>query len=242
MAKSPETAETVRSVGKDDVLRYLQQHPTFLVENAEALSALAMPSRDLGDGVIDLQQAMIGRLREKVEQTEDVARLLIDNSRDNLSTTARIHECVLALLDATSFEQLIQIATVDLAVVLDVDTVTLCVESNGAFGVPVQTLRLLPEGAVGSYLAPMQTVALNQDISADPQIFDAAAPLIASEALVRLNISSEAPPALLAFGSRDRDRFKEGQATELLQFLARVLEKLVRVWLDLPEDEEEYLA
>lgn len=242
MAKGPDTAETVAGTAKEDVLRYLQQHPTFLVENAEALSALAMPSRDLGDGVIDLQQAMIGRLREKVEETEDVARLLIDNSRDNLSTTARIHECVLALLDATSFEQLIQIATVDLAVLLDVDSVILCVESDGAFGVPVQSLRLLPEGAVESYLSPMQSVALNQDVSADPAIFDAAAPLIASEALVRLNISNDAPPALLAFGSRDRDRFQEGQATELLQFLARVLEKLVRVWLDLPEDEEEFLA
>ena len=242
MPKGQDTAETIRSINKEEVLRYLQQHPTFLVENAEALSALTMPSRELGEGVIDLQHAMIGRLREKVEQTEDVARLLIDNSRDNLSTTSRIHECVLALLDATSFEQLIQIATVDLAVLLDVDTVTLCVESNGSFGVPVQTLRLLPEGAVASYLAPMQSVALNQDISADPAIFDSAAPLIASEALVRLNISTEAPPALLAFGSRDRERFKEGQATELLQFLARVLEKLVRVWLDLPDDEEEYLA
>ena len=242
MANGSDTVTTVHSVEKEDVLRYLQQHPTFLVENAEALSALAMPSRELGDGVIDLQHAMIGRLREKVEQTEDVARLLIDNSRDNLSTTSRIHECVLALLDATSFEQLIQIATVDLAVLLDVDAVMLCVESDAAFGVPVQSLRLLPDGAVANYLAPMQSVALNQDISADPAIFDAAAPLIASEALVRLNISSAAPPAVLAFGSRDRNRFKEGQATELLQFLARVLEKLVRVWLDLPEDEEENLA
>ena len=43
---------------------------------------------------------------------------------------------------------------------------------------------------------------------------------------------------VLAFGSRERTRFHSGQATELLQFLARVLEKLIRVWLDLPEDDE----
>lgn len=238
MAKGSEPAQTVAAVDKDQVLRFLRDNPGFLQENAEALSALSLPNRDLGDGVIDLQQALIGRLREKVEQTEDVARLLIDNSRDNLSTTARIHECVLKLLDATSFEQLIEIATVDLAVLLDVDAVMLCVESNGVFGVPVRSLKLIAEGSVDSALRGRQSILLEQDISADPAIFGSAASLIASQALVRLNISSEAPPALLAFGSRERTRFHSGQATELLQFLARVLEKLIRVWLDLPDDGE----
>lgn len=238
MAKGSEPAKTVTGIDKDQVLQYLRDNPGFLTENAEALNALTFPERELGDGVIDLQQALIGRLREKVEQTEDVARLLIDNSRDNLSTTARIHECVLKLLDATSFEQLIEIATVDLAVLLDVDAVTLCVESNGVFGVPVQALKLMPEGAVASALRGRQSILLEQDVSADPAIFGSAASLIASQAIVRLDISPDAPPALLAFGSRDRSRFHSGQATELLQFLARVLEKLIRVWLDLPDDDE----
>lgn len=239
MANGSEPAQSVAELDKDQVLQFLQQNPAFLLDNAEALSALVLPERELGDGVIDLQQALIGRLREKVEQTEDVARLLIDNSRDNLSTTARIHECVLKLLDATSFEQLIEIATVDLAVLLDVDAVTLCIESNGAFGVPVQALKLMAEGSVASALRGRQSILLEQDVSADPAIFGSASTLIASQALVRLAISPEAPPALLAFGSRDRARFHDGQATELLQFLARVLEKLIRVWLDLPEDDED---
>lgn len=239
MANGSEPAQAVSTIDKDQVLRFLRENPGFLQENVAALTALVMPDRELGDGVIDLQQALIGRLREKVEETEDVARLLIDNSRDNLSTTARIHECVLKLLDATSFEQLIEIATVDLAVLLDVDAVMLCVESNGSFAVPVRSLKLLPEGAVASALRGRQSILLEQDISADPGIFGSAATLIASQAIVRLEISPEAPPALLAFGSRDRARFHSGQATELLQFLARVLEKLIRVWLDLPEDDED---
>ncbi len=238
MANGSEPAKQLTAIDKDQVLDYLRDHPEFLLENADALRNLDFPDRDLGDGVIDLQQALIGRLREKVVETEDVARVLIDNSRDNLSTTARIHECVLKLLDATSFEQLIEIATVDLAVLLDVDAVMLCIESNGVFGVPIQALKLLPGNAVASALGGRQSVLLEQDISADPAIFGSAATLIASQALVRLNISPDAPPALLAFGSRDRARFHDGQATELLQFLARVLEKLIRVWLDLPDDDE----
>ena len=55
---------------------------------------------------------------------------LLANSRDNLSTQDRVHKAVLALLAAKSFEQFIEIVTTDLAVLLDVDVVTLCVESD----------------------------------------------------------------------------------------------------------------
>lgn len=233
------------SVAKDtapsaeEVLAFLKRNPDFLVENAAALDLVAPPARSLGDGVVDLQHAMIGRLRDKVAESEGVARFLINTSRDNLSTTARIHESVLALLDATSFEQLIQIATVDLGVLLDVDAVTLCIEADGAASLPIKGLRMVPAGAVDHHIGARQQAALTGDISADPAIFGGAAPLIRSEALVRLYISPSTPPAMLAFGSRDAERFQTGQATELLQFLARVLEKLICVWLDLPPDDED---
>ncbi|MEI9985008.1 MAG: hypothetical protein WDN69_18470 [Aliidongia sp.] len=57
-------------------------------------------------------------------------RALIATSRSNLSSQQRIHAAVLALLAATSFEQLIQTVTTDLAVLLDIDVVTLCIESR----------------------------------------------------------------------------------------------------------------
>jgi len=40
--------------------------------------------------------------------------------------------------------------------------------------------------------------------------------------------------ALLAFGSREEERFHPGQGTELLSFLARILTHAMRSWLDLP--------
>ena len=39
---------------------------------------------------------------------------------------------------------------------------------------------------------------------------------------------------LLALGSREPDTFHPGQATELLCFLTRVIERCIRSWLDLP--------
>jgi uncharacterized protein YigA (DUF484 family) len=66
-------------------------------------------------------------------------------------------------------------------------------------------------------------------------IFGAAAGLVASQALIRLEISPATPPALLALGARQPDQFHQGQGTELLTFLAGVLENCIRAWLDLPD-------
>ena len=76
---------------------------------------------------------------------------------------------------------------------------------------------------------------LHENIDADPEIFGEASGLVRSEALVRLRISLRTPAGLLAFGSRDPERFGPSQATELLNFLARVLEHCIRTWLRLPE-------
>ena len=42
-----------------------------------------------------------------------------------------------------------------------------------------------------------------------------------------------APPALLIFGTRHPGYFNAGQGTELLSFLARVIEHCLRLWLGL---------
>jgi uncharacterized protein YigA (DUF484 family) len=44
----------------------------------------------------------------------------------------------------------------------------------------------------------------------------------------------DTPPAILAFGSRDPNMFHEGQATDQILFLARVIERCFRAWLNLP--------
>ncbi len=72
-------------------------------------------------------------------------------------------------------------------------------------------------------------------IEGNPSAFGEAADLVRSAALVRLEISASTPPALLAFGSRDSEKFHPGQATELIGFLAAALESIIRGWLTLPD-------
>lgn len=236
-------AETARpaALSADLVAGYLRRHPEFLAEHPELLDVLLPPARsDLtaaGSGVVDLQQAMVFRWRAEAERLRRLCDELISNGRANVVIQRRIHEALLALLAARSFEHLMETIGTDLPVLLDLDAVYLCVEqSDKSFTqVCLHGVRSLAPGTIDQLMGPSRAVALRSQRSGEAVLFGPAAGIVASDALLRLNISSATPPALLALGSRDPEHFSEGQGTDLLQFLARSLEHVIRAWLELPE-------
>jgi uncharacterized protein YigA (DUF484 family) len=215
------------------VLDYLKRHPTFLQRHPELLDSQVPPARNHGEGVVDLQQFMVERLRRDLTRLRGLQDELVANSRDNLSTQDRIHRAILALLDAESFEHLIEIVTTDLAVLLDVDVAALCVEAvNGSPPRSVEGVQVLPSGTVDRLLGQGE-VLLRDDSDGDETVFGPAAGLVRSDVLIRLTVGRTAPPALLVFGTRHPGYFNPGQGTELLSFLARVIEHCLRLWLGL---------
>lgn len=236
-------AEAARppALNADLVAGYLRRHPDFLAENPALLDVLTPPARsavaEAGRGVVDLQQAMVLRWRAEAERTRGTCDELIANARANQAIQGRIHQAVLALLAARSFEHLMETIGTDLPILLDLDAVFLCVERSDGQSPPVRLLgvRSLPPGAVADLLGPGRAVALRSHQPGEAVLFGPAAGLVASDALLRLEVSAATPPALLALGSRDPEHFTEGQGTELLQFLAQSLEHMIRAWLELPE-------
>jgi uncharacterized protein YigA (DUF484 family) len=218
------------------VVAYLRRHPDFLLRHPELLDLQKPPSRHAGDSsVVDFQQAMVEKLRKDVTRLRTEQDEIIANSRDNLGTQERIHKAALALLEAETFEHFIDIITSDLALLLDVDVVSLCIER--AKGAAAQSapegLEFLAPGAVDRILGKSRQVLLRDETTGDPEIFGAGADLVRSDALLRLHPSPEAPVGLLAFGARHPGYFHHGQGTELLSFLGRIIEFAMRAWLDL---------
>ena len=229
------TGETLRDLTAERVAEYLRAHPDFLTAHPDLFEIMDTPRREQGN-VVDFQHAMVQRLKEENERLKAAQEYLVGTARTNQSIQSRVHDSVLAILKASSFETMIQAVTTDLAVLLDVDAVTIGVETGD---VPIPKayaagIRALPEGAVDSLLGPNRDVMLMADVSGDPRLFGAAAGLVRSQALTRLRASSQAPVGLLALGSRKEDGFGPGQGTELLGFLARALETMIRQWLHLP--------
>lgn len=219
------------------VAQYLREHPEFLARNPALLEKIEIPGRDQGDGVVDLQRFMVERLRGELAELAAARDELVVNVRNNMATQSRTHEAIVSLLAARSFEHFVETVTTDLAIVLDLDVVALGVEQSERDGhiQPPAGVRSLQPGMVNEIFGPTQNILLRGDIDGDPLIFGAGAGLVRSDALIRLDISSEAPPALLALGSRQSDQFDPGQGTELLRFLAQVIEYTFRAWLSLPE-------
>jgi uncharacterized protein YigA (DUF484 family) len=213
----------------DEVARYLKRHPEFLAEHAELL----IPADHQGDNIVDFQQIMTSRLRDELDRLKGQQRQLLAISRLNLNSQQRVHAGVLTLIAATSFEHLIQIVTTDLAVLLDVDVVTLCIEA-GAIPVraPIPGIQILGPGDVDDILGPGRDARLEDEVRGDPLLFGGGAGLVRSEALLRLPVRN-GPPGLVALGARKATKFRAGQGTELLCFLARALGITIGQWLDL---------
>ena len=233
--RSTGSSERGRGLSADDVAAYLRRHPDFLYRHSDLLNGLEPPCQHQGAGVIDFQHAMVKHLREEVGSLTAARDELIGTSRINRSAQSRVHESVLALLDARSFEHFIERVTTDIAVIMDLDLVTLGVErgEDACATHPVPGVFCLPKGKIAEIFGPKGQIRLRAEAEADPEIFGAGAGLVHSEALLRLNIGDRAPDALLALGSRREGNFDEGQGTELLSFLARVLEICFRGWLNL---------
>jgi uncharacterized protein YigA (DUF484 family) len=218
------------STSAAQVAAYLRQHPDFFDRNPELLDDIAPAGEARAEGVVDLRHFMVERLRDEVAE-------MVTTGRANLSAQARIHKAILALLAARNFEHFVETLTTDLAVILDLDVVTLGVEQNGEDVNRASNpgVYSLDPGTVDRLIGPGQAIALREAVEGDDMVFGPGAGLVASDALLRLSIGSTTPPALLALGSREPGQFHPGQGSELLNFMARVVESCIRGWLSLPK-------
>ena len=219
----------------DDILDYLRNNPNFLKRNPEALEFMDIPTISSKEGVADFQTYMIKRLKADKEQVMQATQVLVENSRANMNNQQRIHKAVLRLLEAKNFDDFIRTMTMDLSSMLDTDITTFVVEANGSDIPHVHTsgIRVIPAGTIDNWMGE-KNIMLQDNIAGIEPIYGGGATLVQSQILLRIDISMDTPPAILAFGSRDPNMFQDGQATDQILFLARVIERTFRHWLDLP--------
>lgn len=229
------TTNPALPLNDEDIVAYLKANPDFLRAHPELIDALVPPKADMGKGVADFQSFMIERLKEDKHKAIQVTRQVVENARSNMNNLARIQACVLKILEAKSFAEFIETITMDFSQLLNVDITTLVVETSGR-DIPHITaagVRVVPEGTILQLLNG-EDARLSSNCHGQEFLYGPGAGLVRSEALVRVDISMNTPPAMLCFGSRDPELFKQGQGTELIGFLARVVERVFRLWLDVP--------
>ena len=216
---------------EDEVGEYLLEHPDFFSQNPEILVNMATPGRfEPGkEGVVDFQQVMLDRLKGEIENLTACTQDVIETSRTNMSYQTRTHAAILALLSVDDAQTLAHIVTQDLPLLLDVDVVAFGFERDSNATPTLLSLpgvRAYPKGYVDGCLGEGTEVQLMRDVLDDGSIFGEAASLVRSAGMARLRQGAYTPTGLLALGSRTGGAFHPGQGSELLNFLARVVEKI----------------
>jgi uncharacterized protein YigA (DUF484 family) len=221
-------SENTDELSDEQVSNFLSKHPNFLEENPETLQSMMVPSRWSGDGVADMQKFMLEQLRGEIDNLRDCAQDVIETSRTNMSVQTRTHTAVLALLSAPNFNQLISVISEDFPLLLDIDVSIIGFEPANSPDTELQNDAVtgyLP-GDVNRLIGPDQDVVLMQNVNDDGSLFGEGAGLVHSAALARLRPGRRTPTGLLALGARG-SAFYPGQGTELIGFLARVLERCI---------------
>jgi uncharacterized protein YigA (DUF484 family) len=176
---SPFASAPAPRLAEDQVVDYLRRHRDFLDRHPELVAELLPPEHRNGRGVVDMQHYLIERLRRDLAETRQQHDSTITAARGNLQSQQRVHGAVIELMNAPSFEHFVESITTDLALKLDVDAVSLCVESARPNQPRTKSgVRFLALGSVDALLGPQNEVLLRPAIVGERAHYGPAAPLV----------------------------------------------------------------
>jgi len=217
----------------DQVREFLKRHPDFIGDNPDVVADLAAPERDLGNGIVDFQHYMLKNLQKDSKALKSRYDVLVDFCRDNMSVQAQVHQAALRLIRTRSLEQLLEALTQDLVGLFDVDVVRMAMESEVRFDTSFgeqnySGIVFVGPGMIDAALGNRKNVLLVEDCMKTPppgfeEIFADCEAMIASCAILRLDLEMVDRNVILAFGVRHANRFHPGQGIELLHFLAQIV-------------------
>ena len=207
--------------------------PEMILEDRDLMRALiAANERRMGDNVVDMRGIAMARLERRLDRLEDTHRNVIAAAYENLAGTNQIHRCVLKLLEAEDLGALLDLLPGEIAQIVRVDGLRLVLESAEPGDAPHAAVARVAPGFVDGYLVgrrdvPVRRVTTRPCEGVSVAVFGAAAPTIASEALLRIDLGAGKLGAMLAFGAEDPQQFRADQGTELLTFLADAFERIL---------------
>ena len=181
--------------------------------------------------VIQFEERAVAQLRQRLGAAEEANQDLIAFARGHSGAVSSIHEAVLALIDADSFDELIHVVTQEWPLILGIDAAALALivaekgfraDVNGVQAVAPQWLERTMEGVDGVML---------RNVGRGHPLFGPASTLIRSEALIRLDADTPLPTGVLALGQRSSQNLDTHHGSELLMFLGRSITAMMRRWL-----------
>lgn len=206
------------------VRAFLREHPELIRRDSALLAELNL--RANASNVVEFIPPTIARLEADRDKAVAARRELEEVAEANFAIQSQAQAAVLQLLASRNHSDLAR--RVDEMARNCFDLVGGVVALEGLQRVPVGWLELTPGGAE-DLLDGRSEFRLGHIPEAN-RLFGERAEEVRSTALIRLEIWGPARHGVLAFGSDDPDGFFRGMATELIDFLGRVVERTAERW------------
>lgn len=209
---------------RDEAVRsFLRSRPQFLHDDPELMRRLGV--RGDAANVVDFGPEALSRASQAHRRETGARKKLEAVARANFEAQMRTHEAVLELMGTTNPSDLAarlrQVARVRFGLV---DAV-----------IAVEGLPETPEGWRPLVEGQVELVLCGRDarlgvVPTAHGLFGAAGPGIGSVALLRLRLWQDRCMGLLALGAEQADAFSLEMGHELIDFIARVVERMAERW------------
>ena len=210
---------------RDEAIRaFLKSHPHFLRDDSDLMQALGV--RPDAANVVDFGPEALSRVARAHRQETSVRRRLEATARDNFEAQARTHEAALSLIGTRCHADLALTLDEQARALFGLSTAVIALE--GPERVPAGW-RVLVEGQVDLTLGAGKPARLGVAPTA-LGLFGPAAESVGSVALVRLTIADPPRAGILAFGAEGPETFSSDMGQELIDFIARVVERTAERW------------
>jgi hypothetical protein len=205
------------------VRRFLADNPDFLRGDQGLLAELGLT---VSTGQV-IEFAPMARVHAAHQRETEQRQLLEEIARANFTAQAQTHGAVVDLLDARNNSDLARRVDEIARNRFGLAAGVIALESDS---LPPAGWKPLVEGQVDLILDGPRRLARMGRVPTALGLFGAGAGEIASLAMVRMAIWEPSRQGLLAFGSADPDGFTADMGSELVAFLARVVERTAERW------------
>ena len=205
------------------VIAFLLQHPEFFAEHDELLVSMRIPHQR-GD-TVSLVERQLKLLRERNIEMRHRLSQLMDVARDNDRLFEKTRRLNLALMDATSLDELIIAVEDSLRQDFKVPFVSLILFSDNPAAVGRWTSSAEAQKAIGGLIGEKTVCGALREHELAFLFGAEQSQEVGSAAVVTL--SHLGLHGVLAVGSRDPQHYKSSVGTLFLGYIADVLSRLV---------------
>ncbi len=210
-------------LGAVDVERYLQQHPEFFHEHLDLLENISVPHPS--GHAVSLISKQLELFRHRHHEMETQLNTLIEIARDNDNSANKMHELILAVLEAECVETIIENLNVVLTECFLTDFFTVKIVTAEQYDVPITGLFIEPDCAELTHF--VKELGSNQASCGKPTL--AQAKFLFADNALEVRSCAIIPMAfteiegLIAIGSRDAERFHESMGHLFLTQMSEVI-------------------